>query len=100
MQLVTSAHESITQIGWQWVGVALSFGPLLALTNQVGIDVSLVCQVVRYGPIDLLEAKKLEILADRLRRLAAQERMDDRIQRDSRARNMVVAVPLFDVLFY
>ncbi len=88
MQLVPSAHESLAQIVWQRFGIALFFGPLFALANQVGIDTSLVCQVVRYDAVDLFEAKKLEVLTDGLRRLATAKCMDNRIQRDPRARNI------------
>jgi hypothetical protein len=61
------------------------------------IDLSLIRQVVRNGAVNLFEAKKLEILADSLGRLASPERMDDRIQGDSGARDVVVSVPRFDV---
>ena len=67
MQLVPSAHQSLAKIGWQRFRVALSFRPLLVLANQVGIDFSLVCEVVCDGAVDLFEPKKLEILADGLR---------------------------------
>jgi hypothetical protein len=80
MQLVPGARESLSQIAWQRFGVALSFRPRLNLTNQIRIDVSLVCQVVRYGAVYLFERKELEILANRLRIFAAPERMDDRIR--------------------
>jgi hypothetical protein len=53
------------------------------LANQVGIDVCLVCEVVCDGAVDLFEPKKLELLAERLRRFAAVEGMYDRIQRDA-----------------
>jgi hypothetical protein len=53
-----------------------------------------------YGAVDLFESKEFEILADGLRRFAAPERMNDRIQRDSRAHNVAVAVPHSDVLLY
>ena len=51
--------------------------------------------VIRYRAVNLFQAKKLKILADGLRRLAPAERMDDRFQRDSGARNVVAALPLF-----
>lgn len=41
-----------------------------------------VCEIVGDGAIDLFEPKQLEILADRLRRFTAAERMNDRVQRD------------------
>jgi hypothetical protein len=41
--------------------------------------------------------KKFEVLANRLRRLAAMERPHDRIQRDSRTGNIVITVALLDV---
>ena len=44
----------------------------------------LICQVVSYRAVDFFKAKKLEILGYRLGRLAAAERMDNRIERDSR----------------
>ncbi len=97
MHLFTSAHESLAQTSWQCFGVTLSFGPLLALADEVGIDVSLVCEVVRYGAVDFFQTKKLEVLADSLRRLAAAECMDDRIERDSCPGNIIIAVPLIDV---
>jgi hypothetical protein len=73
VQLVASAHESLAQIGWQRIGLAPPLRPFLALADQVSVDVSLVCEVVGDGTVDLFEPKKLEILANRLRRLAAAE---------------------------
>jgi hypothetical protein len=64
------------------------------LANQVRIDVTLVCEVVRDGTLNLFKPKKLEVLADCLGRFAAAERMDDRIQRDTCVGNVVVAVPV------
>jgi hypothetical protein len=73
VQLVASAHESLTQIDWQRIGIAPRFRPLLVLADQVSVDVSLVCEVVGDGAVDLFKPKKLEFLANRLRRLAAAE---------------------------
>ena len=64
MQLVPGAHQPFAQIGWQGLGIAPSVRPFLALANQVGIDVSLVCQVIRYRAVDLFKSKQVEILAD------------------------------------
>src|SRR5207237_5631893 len=98
LQLVAACYLSFPHNGWHRFGFALSFHPLLTSPNQTRTDVSLFCQVERYGAVYLFERKELEILANRIRRLAAPERMDDRVEGDSCARNVVVAVPLLDVL--
>ena len=80
MHLFTNVHESVTQAGRHWFGVSLPFGPLIVLADEVGLNSRLICEVVRYGAVDLLQTKKLEILADGLGRLTPAERMDNRIQ--------------------
>src|SRR5665213_20909 len=49
-------------------------------------------RVISYGAVDLFKLEELQILPDRLRRLAAAECMDNGIQRDSRVSNVVVEV--------
>jgi hypothetical protein len=68
------------------------------LPSQVGIDVGLISQVVRYGAIDFFEAKQVEILADGFRGFATPECMDDRIQGDACGGNVIVSVTPLDVL--
>jgi hypothetical protein len=68
------------------------------LANQIGVNINPVCEVVRNGAVDFFEPEKFEVLADRLRRFAAAECMDDGVQRDPRAGNIVVAVPPFNVV--
>jgi hypothetical protein len=92
------ARESLAQIRRQRFSVTLSFGPLVALASQVGIDVSLICQIVRYGAINLFEAKKLKILADGFRGFTTPECMHDRIQGDPCGGNIIVSVTSLDVL--
>src|SRR5580658_9788670 len=77
VQLIAGPVQPFAKIRWQRFGVTFSFRPLLVLADHVGIDGSLVRQVIRDGAIDLFEPKKLEILANRLRRLAAAECMND-----------------------
>ncbi len=49
--------------------------PICPLAGQIGIDFSLVCEIVCDGAIHFFEPQQLEILADRLRRFAAAECM-------------------------
>lgn len=98
MDCVANPHESLAQIDWHRLGVALSFRPPLALASQISINVSLIAKVIRYGAVNLFETKKLKILTDGLGGLASTERVDDRIQGNSCARNIVVAATLLNVI--
>ena len=77
MHLFPSVQEFLAQIRTQWFGATLSSGPFLTLSDEEGIDFRLVCQIIRYGALDLFQTKKLEVLADSLGRLAPAKRMDD-----------------------
>jgi len=98
VHLAPSTGQPLPQACWQWLRAALSLSPLLALADEVGIDCGLVRQVVRDRAVDLLQLKDLEVLADGLRRLAPAERVDDRIEGHASAGNVVVAVPLLDLV--
>ena len=98
MHLAPSTGQPLPQACWQWLRAALSLSPLLALADEVGIDCGLVRQVVRDRAVDLLQLKDLEVLADGFRRLAPAERVDDRIEGHASAGNVVVAVPLLDLV--
>lgn len=47
-------RQPLPHAGRQWFTTALSFTPLLALTNEAGIDLGLVRQVVRKRPTTAL----------------------------------------------
>ena len=49
--------------------------------------------------VNLFQRQDFEVPANLLRGLAAPEAMNDRIQRDTRIRNIVIAVPRLYVLF-
>ena len=76
VQRIPSANEPLAKVVPQRFGVAPSFRPLLVLANQVGVDFGLVCEIVGDGAVNLFKPKQLEVLADRLRRLSAAERID------------------------
>src|ERR1017187_1339815 len=65
---------------------------------DVCIDLSLAPQVECDHAVDLFQGEGGEILLDRLRALAASEGVDNRIQRHTRARDVIPAISLFDVL--
>ena len=62
---------------------------------DVGIDLSLAPQVECDHAVDLFQGEGGEILLDRLRALAASEGVDNRIQRHTRARDVIPAISLF-----
>ncbi len=99
MQLITGTDEPLAEIECQWFGGAACFHPSFVLPNQVGIDISLVREIVGNSAVNFFQPKDLEILADGLCRFAPAESMDDGIQRNSGSRNVVVAIPFFDVFF-
>ena len=53
-----SAHQPLTKVGRQRFGVAASLCPLRALANQVGIDFSLVCEVVGDGAVYFFKRRR------------------------------------------
>src|ERR1017187_5019710 len=65
---------------------------------DVGVDLSLAPQLERDCSVDLFQGEGRETLLDRLRALAASEGVDDRIQRHPRARHVIAAISLFDVV--
>ena len=83
----------------EWSDDAFVALELLEATNicAAGIDCSLVREISGNGAVNLFKLEQFKILADCFRRFAAVECVHDRIQRDSGTRNVVVAIPLFDV---
>src|ERR1035438_10843707 len=65
---------------------------------DVGVNLSLAPQVECDCAVDLFQGERREILLNRLRTLAASEGVDDRVQRHPRARHVIAAIPLFDVV--
>jgi len=77
MQLVTGTDEPLAQIDWQRLGVAPSFRPSFVLPNEVGIYVSLMCEIVGNGAVNLFQPQDLEVLTDGLCRFAPAEGIND-----------------------
>src|ERR1035438_1996154 len=65
---------------------------------DVGVNLSLAPQVECDCAVDLFQGERREILLNRLRALAASKGVDDRVQRHPRARHVIAAIPLFDIV--
>src|SRR5690242_19426196 len=100
MQFAPSLYHPLAEIGWERFGVASSFHPFLVLAAQVSVYFSLVCEIVRDSAVHLFQPEESEVVADRLGRFAAAKGVDNRVERDSSAGNIIIAVPLLDVFLH
>ncbi len=91
------SSESFSQTRGKGLSGAFSFSPLFSLAEKIRIHFGLVSQVLGNGTVDFFQMKQLEVLADSFRRLATVERVDDRIQGNTSAGNVVGSVTLLNV---
>ena len=90
MQLSPSAHQPLAKIRRQRLGIAFTFSPFVLLAEDIGIDLSLVCEIAVDRAVNSFEPQQVEILTNRLWRFAAAECMDDRIEKDAGGYNVEV----------
>jgi hypothetical protein len=64
---------------------------------NIGIDLQLVSEVKRNRPVHLFQSERREVLANGLRRITGFERIDDRVEGDTRAGDLESAVALLDI---
>src|SRR5271170_4120477 len=73
-----------------------AIGLLFAFAN-IGIDPLLVSEVKRNRAIHLFQSERREVLANGVRRITGLERIDDRVEGDTRAGEVGSAVALLNV---
>ena len=92
-EFFTRALQSRVELGAALAQVGDAAFEILFAVQDVGIDLFFVTQIESDGSVYLFECQRREVLANRLRRLAAVERGDEGIEGNASARDIVSAIP-------